>query len=264
MKKVIYIEKEIKNHIRTKLICNRFKNSEVILIDKYSEIFNKKNQSFRRQKLNPSIIIAKKKNNFLYETPANYGIGNNYNYYFSYMLNCMFDCKYCFLQGLYTSANYVIFVNYEDFLEEIKKLSLKNSKKNITLFSGYDCDSLAFEPVTQFMKYLMNKVNKFNNIELEIRTKSSYTQIFSSKPINNVIIAYSFTPDRFSRKYEIGVPNVEKRIKSLANLSSMGWKVGIRLDPIICYEGWEEDYCELTKNIFKKIDEKKNTFSFNW
>ena len=54
------------------------------------------------------------------------------------MYNCLFDCKYCFLQGMYSSANYVIFVNYEDYYEEIKKISITNKKKNITIFSGYD------------------------------------------------------------------------------------------------------------------------------
>ena len=35
------------------------------------------------------------------------------------MLNCIYDCKYCFLQGMFRSANFVIFVNYESFMNEI-------------------------------------------------------------------------------------------------------------------------------------------------
>ena len=129
MTKIIYIENEIKDHKRTELICNKFKNPEIIIINRFSEVFNKKNQSFRFQKANPALIIAKKYNNLLHKTPANYGIGNECNYYFSYMYNCIFDCKYCFLQGLYSSANYVIFINYEDFYKEIKKISDNNKKK---------------------------------------------------------------------------------------------------------------------------------------
>ena len=122
MKKLIYIENEIKEHSRTIAITKKFKDSKVIYINNYSEVFNKKNQSFDLQKKKPAIILAKKHKNYLNKIPKNYGIGNHYNYYFSYMYNCVFDCKYCFLQGLYSSANYVIFVNYEDFLHEIKKL----------------------------------------------------------------------------------------------------------------------------------------------
>ena len=145
MTKIIYIEREIKDHFRTKLICSKVSNPEIIVIDRFSEIFNKKNQSFKLQKNNPALIIAKKYKNLIHKTPENYGIGNKYNYYFSYMYNCLFDCKYCFLQGMYSSANFVIFVNYEDYYDEIKKISITNKKKNITIFSGYDFTDSMYE-----------------------------------------------------------------------------------------------------------------------
>ncbi|MAH89476.1 MAG: DNA photolyase [Pelagibacterales bacterium] len=256
MTKIIYIENEIKDHKRTELICNKFKNPEIIIINRFSEVFNKKNQSFRFQKANPALIIAKKYNNLLHKTPANYGIGNECNYYFSYMYNCIFDCKYCFLQGLYSSANHVIFVNYEDFYKEIKNISNNNKQKNITIFSGYDCDSLAFESVSNFMSYLIKKISKHKNIELEIRTKSTYTKSFSKYIINNIIIAYSFTPEKFSSKYELGVPSVNKRLGVLQKLSNLGWKLGIRFDPVVVYEGWQDDYKKLFVQIFKNVDIK--------
>ena len=37
------------------------------------------------------------------------------------MLNCVYDCRYCFLQGMYRSANYVLFVNYDDFRVQIEE-----------------------------------------------------------------------------------------------------------------------------------------------
>ena len=30
------------------------------------------------------------------------------------MYNCIYDCRYCFLQGMYSSANFVLFVNFEE------------------------------------------------------------------------------------------------------------------------------------------------------
>ncbi len=257
MKKIIYIEKEIRDFYRTKLILKKFKDPEVIYIDRYGEIFNKKNQNFKTQKSNPAFILAKKYKKLLHKTPENYGIGNRYNYYFSYMYNCIFDCRYCFLQGLYSSANFVIFVNYEDFLEKINQLSFRYIGRKITLFSGYDCDSLALEQVSGFMNYLINHMHNFKNIDLEIRTKSTNVLPFTEKPQENIIIAYSFTPERFSKKYEKGVPSVKKRISALSKLSKMGWRLGLRIDPIIIYEGWERDYLELFDNIFTSVDFKK-------
>ena len=254
MSKIIYIESDIKDHKRTKLICSKFKNPEVIIINRFNEVFNKRNQSFKLQKLNPALILAKKHNNLFHKTPENYGIGNKYNYYFSYMYNCLFDCKYCFLQGMYSSANYVIFVNYEDYYEEIKKISIANKEKKITFFSGYDCDSLAFEPISNFMYYLIKKTSKLQNIELEIRTKSTYNKIFLKNIFKNIIIAYSLTPERLSKKYEKGVPSLDKRLKIIKKLSNLGWKLGLRFDPIIIYDGWKEDYKSLFIKVFKNID----------
>ena len=127
MIKTIYIEEEIKDHERTKKILLKFKNVRRIFIEKYTEIFNKKNQNFIIQKNNPAIILAKKYGNLIINTPKGYSIGRANNYYFSYMYNCIFNCKYCFLQGLYSSSNYVIFINYEDFFKEIAELDKKKN-----------------------------------------------------------------------------------------------------------------------------------------
>ena len=79
-------------------------------------------------------------------TPPDYGLGADRHYYFSHMLNCLYDCRYCFLQGMYQSANYVLFVNFEDFQSDIRSIAEANPDQQHFFFSGYDCDSLA--PVT--------------------------------------------------------------------------------------------------------------------
>ena len=65
MIETIYVEEVIKNHPRTKFILNKFKKSRIILINKYGEIFNKRNQNFRIQKANPCLILAHKKDGFV-------------------------------------------------------------------------------------------------------------------------------------------------------------------------------------------------------
>ncbi|GIT63906.1 MAG: hypothetical protein Ct9H300mP22_3060 [Gammaproteobacteria bacterium] len=74
-------------------------------------------------------------------SPEGYGFEEGASYYFSHMLNCVYDCRYCFLQGMYRSANYVLFINYEDFEAEIES-SIKSASAPAVFFSGYDCDSL--------------------------------------------------------------------------------------------------------------------------
>ena len=125
----VYIEEDTKEDKNTIDILGRIKFKNLIYCNSYSEIFNPKNQNFRIQKIKPNIILAKKKNNFIMNTPKDFTIGFKENYYFSHMLNCIYDCKYCFLQGMFNSANFVIFTNFNDFINEIiKKSSNKNQK----------------------------------------------------------------------------------------------------------------------------------------
>ena len=122
MIETIYIETEIRSHPRTESILSRFSRARIVECERYGEVFNPKKQNFRLQKMKPALILARKHGNFILDAPEGFGIGGRKNYYFSHMLNCIYDCRYCFLQGMYRSANYVLFVNYEDFQNEIKKL----------------------------------------------------------------------------------------------------------------------------------------------
>ena len=87
------------------------------------------------------------------------------------MMNCIYDCRYCFLQGMYSSANYVLFVNFEDFESEIEHLIRIHPKDKITFFSGYDCDSLALENISGFVSHILPVFQNQESAVLELRTK---------------------------------------------------------------------------------------------
>ena len=101
------------------------------------------------QKRRPALILAHKTGQRVLAAPVGYGIGGGHNFYFSHMLNCLYDCRYCFLQGMYRSAHMVVFINYEDFQTDISA-HIAESPDVPYFFSGYDCDSLAMEGITSF------------------------------------------------------------------------------------------------------------------
>ena len=49
-------------------------------------------------------------------------------------------------------------------------------------FSGYDCDSLVLENITNFLKIYLNFFKNLDNAFLEIRTKSTNIEILKKKP----------------------------------------------------------------------------------
>lgn len=254
----VYIEQAVKQHPQTKKILARFPQATLIPIERYGEVFNPKSQNFRLQKIKPALILAKKHQKFVHLTPEGYGIGRSKNYYFSYMYNCLFDCRYCFLQGLYNSANYLVFVNFEDFQKEITETIQNHANDTITFFSGYDCDSLGFEGYTQFCNQFLPFFESHPQADFELRTKSVTIQSLLKYPaLSNVIVAYSLNPSYVVNTYENKTPRLAQRLKAIQKLSSLGWKIGLRFDPLIYIDKWKEHYQSFFKEVFNHISESQ-------
>ena len=257
MIEIIYFEESISEHPRTLGIFERFPQATRVPCSNYQEVFNPHGQNFRLQKKKPSLILAQKEGNFALPIPESYGVGGKTNYYFSHMLNCLYDCRYCFLQGMYSSANYVLFVNYEDFLKDIVQKT-SESPEPAWFFSGYDCDSLALDSISQFSSFFLPHFSKLSNSYLELRTKSvNIKPLLKSEAVPNIITAFSFTPQEISEQIEKGVPSVNSRIEAMKKLTSHGWQIGLRIDPIIDCSNFTDRYTNLFQNIFSNIPEEQ-------
>ena len=251
----LYIEEDILDHPRTVEIISRFKKAEIITCHHYGELFNRKSQSFRMQKQNSALILANKKKQFVLPAPDEYGLGGDKNFYFSHMLNCIYDCRYCFLQGMYRSAHYVLFVNYEEFADDIVKTVNEFPNQSSFFYSGYDCDSLALEPITRFVDYIMPIFENLPTATLELRTKSTQIRdLVDRKPMSNCIVAFSLSPDNIVEHLEAKTPSLTKRIEAMKKLQAKGWQIGLRFDPLIYHMDYQQHYAEMFRRISNALD----------
>ncbi len=255
MIETLYIESAVAQHPRVAAIRQRFPTARVIACERYGEVFNPKAQNFRLQKQHPALILAEKYQKFVLPAPAGYGIGGERNYYFSHMLNCLYDCRYCFLQGMYQSANYVLFVNFEDFQQQIREVCEETPDQDVYFFSGYDCDSLAFEPVTGFAEAFLPMFDGLPNAWLELRTKSTQIRsLLNCEVVPHCVVAFSLSPNAIADKVEARTPSVAKRIEAAAKLQQQGWQIGLRFDPLIYQHDYRQRYRELFEQVFAAID----------
>lgn len=255
MIETIYIEENILQHPRVLEILARFPHANRITCGRYGEVFNPKAQNFRLQKQKPALILAEKYKNFTMPAPSGYGVGAEQNYYFSHMLNCLYDCRYCFLQGMYQSANYVLFVNYEDFQADIKARCAEFPDQPMHFFSGYDCDSLALEPVTGFAEQFLPIFEQIPNAWLELRTKSTQVRSLLNKTsFERCIVAFSLNPDEIATKVEDKAPSLERRLEALCKVQAQGWQIGLRFDPLIYQSGYQDQYQRLFEQVFSQIN----------
>ncbi len=252
----VYLEQGVENYPDTPLLLNRFPKAEKIAIKDYKHIFNRPSQDFQFQKNSIKLILAVKKENFLYEgsnqTPS---FGHAHFYYNSVILNCVYNCDYCYLQGMYNSANIVMFVNSQEFFDAVDE---KLNNHPVYLCISYDTDLLAFENILPHCSRWIEFARTRPGLTIEIRTKSAnYKSIGELKPHDGVILAWSLSPAPIAEKYEKGAAPIHSRINSITNAVSAGWRVRLCFDPVLKVGDWEKTYSEFFRSTFESLDASK-------
>jgi len=252
---MIYIQEEIADHERTHQILSRLPDAERIPCEDWREVFQRPGQNFRLQKRRPSLILGRMEDKLVEAAPPGLSFGARRNYVFAPMLNCIYDCSYCYLQGRFPSAAYVLFVNFEDFMEVMDDRLAESPDEDVWFFSGIDCDSLAFEPVSRMAQSFLSFFAERPRAFLELRTKSAQVRpLLSREPMDNCVTAFSVTPEDMSRRWEGQTPAMESRLAAARRLQEAGWPVGLRFEPLLWSEDWEKQYDALFNRVFEVLD----------
>lgn len=280
----IYIEKKLltdnylyngnhlfheKDSVTEKLINNEQNSMEeflsglpkgkILLCNHYKDLFNRKNQCAVLQKKSPALIVAKKEGTLIYKGSQEcQSFGNDNFYYTSCMMNCLFDCEYCYLQGMYPSANVVLFYNIEDIFKELKELLIKHP---VYLCVSYDTDLIALENITGYCKKWIDFAADNKDLTVEIRTKAVVSQSLIEhcklKQCKNVIFAFTLTPEKVQMLYEHNTMSIQKRIDSINNVINSNINVRICFDPLIYSDDYKLQYRKLIDDVFSIIPAMK-------
>lgn len=252
----IYVEKEVLNDKYAQALLNKFKNREIIEIDSYKSIFNRPRQSFDAQKYSPKLILAKRRGEFYWQgsemCPAH---GFKRFFHSTLAMNCIFDCAYCYLQGLYPSANLVLFTNVADYFESVEELL---GKEPLFLSISYETDLFALESFIPYIRLWHEFSRDKKELLIEARTKcGSISEIEDLVPHESMVLAWSLSPKEIAQQFESGAPSPQKRIEAAKKALALGWKVRLCFDPIIATPNWEKIYPSFIEDVGHEIDFKK-------
>jgi spore photoproduct lyase len=248
----IYVEEEALSFPMTEAIFKKFPMAERIPLKNYKTIFNRPNQNFPSQKRSMQLILAVKKDNFLYEgSDFSQNMGHMNFYYTTLILNCVYNCDYCYLQGMYPSANVVVFVNGQDFFQAALD---KLKKEKVYLAISYDTDLLAFENVVPYCKDWIAFAREHESLTVEIRTKSAnWRPLQTVAPVNNVILAWTLSPKAIADRYELGAAPLNQRLEAVSHALKKGWNVRLCFDPLILGDGWRTAWADLIRETSRTL-----------
>jgi len=164
-------------------------------------------------------------------------------YVLSHANGCMFQpvCTYCYLKSSFWYLNRPhVFTNKDKLLQEVRAWIEKDDLECFVLNSGNLSDSLAFEPerplVADLVELFREAENNGRPHSLLLVTKAGVQHckfLLDLPPCRNVIISFSVNCEEAASRLEVGAASPEDRLKAARELKQLGWRVRIRLDPMI-------------------------------
>jgi len=185
------------------------------------------------------------------------GCGCGEEWYVAPVTGCPFACKYCYLQDYLDDTIPTIFVNVEDMLTELRE-KMRAHAGGVRVHAGHLADALALDHLTGIAGRLANFFREFPEHTLELRTKTAnidrLLKAVGSGAPENVVVSWTMSPKIAVSRYEYGASPLSARIEAAAKCVNAGFRVGMRLDPIIMFEDWHEAYAEMIARICGAVD----------
>ena len=174
---------------------------------------------------------------------------------------CFYQCDWCYLKLTYRAAFPFITIRaqYDRIKDRLCK-RLSQTKAPVMFNSGELADSLSMEHLTragrEFIPWFANSDNGY----LFMLTKSDNVDSILGLPHNgHTVIAWSMNTPEVSKRFEIGAPSFETRLRAAEKIQRAGYPVRIRLDPIVPFEGWQEAYGDTIRQILDTISPERLT-----
>lgn len=257
----VYIEEGAETFPLTKRILERLSHATRVSISNYKDVFARSGQNFQLQKQSPKLILACKKDNHIYRgSMASQDFGYRNFYYNSLLLNCVYNCDYCYLQGMYPSGNMVVFVNEEDFYRATR-VAIRDRpfpEEPLYLCISYDTDLLAYESVVPYTSRFIEFTRANKDLVIEIRTKSAnWRALETIEPSERCILAWTLSPPEVASQYEKLTPSPSLRIQAIKQCLERGWPVRLCFDPVLKIRNWESVYRSFFDDVFKHLPAAK-------
>lgn len=245
----LYIERAALDYPDTRALIERFPRAEQILIDRVGEILNRSHQEWRLQKRSQKMILGVRRDNLIYPMPdIVQAVGDTPAFYNTPLINCLYNCSYCYLQGMYASANIVVFVNTADFLTAARAEADRHGRIYLSL--SYDTDLLGFEGILPLTSRWIEFARNDPRVTIEVRTKSAgFAKIAHCTPIPNAILAWTVSPEETVKEHELLTASLDARLKAANAAIDAGWRVRLVFDPVLWSPDWRERYGKLVETI---------------
>jgi spore photoproduct lyase len=174
------------------------------------------------------VISRPRKSVFIRRFDGTEGLVCNQFYQLILSNGCPFNCQYCYLRLILGgNKSPLVFTNpWSEVERQLEKIPTG------VFSTGELADSLAITPplLRPAIEYFRRQTNKF----LFLTTKSTNIKLLMGiRPTPQVWISFSVNAVRTWELFEKNTPHPDERLAAAWRLKEAGWRVKIRIDPVI-------------------------------
>jgi len=170
---------------------------------------------------------------------------------------CILSCSYCILKAYINAPDIKITKDIDPILSQINE-AIEAEKTHILRFgTGELSDSLALDRRYDLNRPLVEFFGQKKKALLELKSKWAYFDHLRECLNPYTVISFSVAPQRIIGQEEVRTSPLYKRLKAARRAQDAGCFVGLHLDPIIIYPGFEKDYHYLIDDIGRILDLKR-------
>lgn len=173
---------------------------------------------------------------------------------------CPFDCTYCYLQSyLQRNPTLKLYTNTEDMLGELRTKIESDTKRLFRVGTGELIDSLVWDELSDQTAELVPFFASLPNAVLELKTKDNFVDnlvALKNEHRGQTVVSWSVNAKSISDKEELNTARLSERLEAASRVVEAGYRVGFHFDPIIYFEGWEDEYRDTITQVFQAVSPK--------
>lgn len=183
----------------------------------------------------------------------------------SHANGCSMACTYCYVARRKGYANpLTVFVNIEELLSSMRKHSQalgwkvpnQCDPKYWTYDIGCNNDASVDALVSNNVRDIVELFKELPNAKASFATKYVNNDMLSYDPQRKTRIRFSLMPERIARVVDVRTSTIKDRIQAIQPFFEAGYEVHLNFSPVIVYQGWEQDYIDLMKQVDSTLSQE--------
>lgn len=174
---------------------------------------------------------------------------------------CPFDCTYCYLQSyLKRNPTLKMYTNTASLLEEIETRATAEPNRLFRVGTGELIDSLVWDDLTEQTLEFVPFFGRIPNLLLELKSKDDYVDnliTMRDEHQGKTVVSWSVNARSVTERDERSTASLAQRIAAAEKVVDAGYRVGFHFDPLVHFEGWEDEYRDTVEAIFSRIPADK-------